>query len=198
MRFLVVGLVLIGIGIGLTEYARRHPGPSATAATAPGAKKKGQTAAATAPTMKALMETVKAEADAPGDRAAFEAALQKLASAEKSNAFSTLLAGQFTVRELVSGEAFAVAVAGAGTHLGLIRFSAREPVTVVAARTAPVTAVAIDGSTVVWAEGSRVYSAAQGREVAVLVQLANASVASLAASDGAIYAALVPKEGDPF
>ena len=197
MRFLVVGLVLIGIGIGLTEYGRRHPRPSDAAATTPGAKKKLQ-APATPPTMKALMETVKAEPDAPGDRAAFEAALQKLASTEKSSGFSTILAGNFTVRELVSGEAFGVAVAGAGAHSGLVRLSAGAPITVVAARKAAVTAVAIDGTTVIWAEGARVYSAGQGGEVNVLVQLANASVASLAAREGAIYAAVVPKEGDPF
>lgn len=197
MRFLVVGLVLIGAGIGVTEYGRRHPGSSSAAASVPGAKKKVQ-AQATPPTMKALMETVPAEPDAPGGREAFAAAVQKLTSAEKSGGFSTLLAGNFTVRELVSGEAFGVAVVGVGAQSGLVRFSAGAQVTVVAARAAAVTAAAINGSTVIWAEGARVYSAGESGEVKVLVQWANASVASLAASGGSVYAALVPKDGDPF
>ena len=193
MRFLVAGLVLIALGIGLTEYSRR----TADAPLAGTAKKK-KPPAVTPPSTKALIETAAAEPDAPADSAAFAKAISALASDAKADGFTTVISGAFTVRELTGGERFAVAVVGAGGSTGLVRVAADAPVAPLVARSASITAVAIDGETVWWAEGNRVFSVGANGAVQVKTQFATAQVSGLAAHDGLVIATMVPKDGDPF
>ncbi len=197
MRILVAGLVLIAIGIGLTEYDRRHaqaPLPEA----AKSRKKKTPAAAAPAPGMAAMLKTVPPEPDAPGDLAAFSRALGALAADAKADGFTTVLSGAYTVRELKGSSGFAVAVVGAGATSGLVKVTPGAGVAAIAARSSTVTALAIDGQTVWWAEGQRVFSAGADGVVKAASQFVNASVAGLAAHEGVVIAALVPKDGDPF
>ena len=120
MRILVAGLVLIAIGIGLTEYDRRHaqaPLPEA----AKSRKKKTPAAAAPAPGMAAMLKTVPPEPDAPGDLAAFSRALGALAADAKADGFTTVLSGAYTVRELKGSSGFAVAGCGMRARPGEIQ-----------------------------------------------------------------------------
>jgi hypothetical protein len=55
MRFLVAGLVLIVVGIGLTEYTRRHPSEDKKAGVEKA--KKVKNAPTAPPTMTALIES---------------------------------------------------------------------------------------------------------------------------------------------
>ncbi len=195
MRILIAGLVLIALGIGLSEYQRRHE-----EAPAPGAakKKKNPPVANTPPSTKALIETAAPAADEPGDTAALTAALASLQSDAKVDGLTTVLSGAFTARDVVTGSTFAVAVVGVGGQSGLVRIAAGEPVKALVARKNAITALAVDGATVWWAEGQRVFSVDAEGKVAVKTQFATASVLGLAAKNGTVVAALVPKDGDPF
>lgn len=193
MRFLVAGLVLIALGIGLTEYSRRTAD-----APLPGNVKKKRPAAVTPPSTKALIETVAAQPDAPADSAAFAKAISSVASDAKADGFTTVMSGAFTVRDLTSGARFAVAVVTAGGATGLVRLGGDAPAAPLVARTGAMTAVAIDGETVWWAEGNRVFSVGADGAVQVKTQFATAQVSGLAAHDGLVIATLVPKDGDPF
>ena len=130
MRFLVAGLVLIALGVVVTEYGRRHQ----DAPLASSVKKK-KAAPVTPPTTKALIETVSAEADVPGDSAAFASAVTGLTSTAQSEGFSTLMTGVFTIRALTSGEHLAAAVVSTGAHTGLVGFSSGAPPVALAAGT---------------------------------------------------------------
>lgn len=195
MRFLVAGLVLIAIGIGLTEYSRRHEDPPASAsATAKKTKKKSEPP----PTTKALIETSTPDDDQPAPLEAFAKAVTALQAETKADGFTTVLSGTFTARELKGSELYAVAVVGVGETTGLVGIAPTGTVTPLVARKNAITAVAVDGTTVVWAEGGRVFSMAGDHVVKVRAQFASASVAGLAAKQGVIAVALVPKDGDPF
>lgn len=195
MRLLIAGLVLIALGIGLTEYARRAE-PAVAGATKK--KKQGQPQAVTAPTTKALIETVAPEAVAPLELDGFSKAVVSLSSDTSADGLMTVLSGRFAVRALTSAETFAVAVIAVGEVTGLVRITPGAPVAALVARKNPITAVAVDGETVWWAEGSRVFALGPQGAMKPVTQFAAASVVALAARGGTLVAALVPKEGDPF
>jgi hypothetical protein len=193
MRFLVAGLVLIAVGIGLTEYSRRH-----AEAPTPSSVKKKKPAAITPASTKALIETVTAQADVPGDANAFAKALSGFASDLKADGFATVLSGSFAVRDLKGSGQYAAAIITAGELGGLVRITPGGSVTPAVARKSPITALAIDGSNLWWAEGNRVFSVGTDGVVQVRTQFAIAQVTSLAALEGTVIVTLVPTDADPF
>lgn len=199
MRFLVAGLVLIALGVGLTEYTRRHPSETKKA-EATGAKK--VKAAPTAPpTMTALIETVAPAPDTAAPTDTFDVESLRAAKGEVAPGFSSLLRGAVKGRELRAiGDGVVVLLERTGAS-ALVRVSRAGEPTVLSVRTEPVSSVTFDpkGDRLVWGEGGSVKSVAvSGGEVKTLLTFARALVTSVAAHGGTVVAALVPRDGDPF
>lgn len=197
MRFLIAGLVLMALGIGFTEYSRRHPS-EAEAASAK--KSEPKPPPGPPPTMKALVETQPPGPDTPGPREVFEKTLPGLQRSAVADGFTTVLQGAVTMRELHAGAGFAVLVLDEGGGSALVRVSKAEAPRLLAVRAMRVGAVALDGATVFWAEDGKLLSmpADGSAPPSARVELPKASFLSLAARDGLVAAAIGPRDGDPF
>jgi hypothetical protein len=212
MRFLVTGLVLVFLGIAVTEYSRRHPetaglaepamdggSPSASRpSTGSGPNRQGR------PAHELLAIEVP---DAPVSESMDEfQALMSLASptsrpddARQVLPLKPILqAGRFAVRSLQAGDGFAAVVLEQKGERALVRVSLDSPPRVLVVRKRPVSALAVNGERVLWAEGARVYAVDGGGAAVAVVAFAHAEVVGLAARGDALLVALSPKDQDPF
>ncbi len=196
MRILLAGLACLLIGIALTEYTRRHPTRSETSETAtePGAPKKPKLPKAVA-ALVALDEpgTTRLVADAK-----LAATLGAPTSAPLAG-FASLTEGAFTARELKGGFGAALFIIEAGGQTGVVRAASGEPAKLLFSTSNPLTALAVDGSTVFFAEGGLLVStSARGDEApSVRARFKNAIVTSIAASGDTVVVTLMPKDADP-
>lgn len=190
MRTLLAGLVCLAIGIGLTEYQRRHPTKTdGTEEKAPDKKP----AKATLP----LVETDAAGTDTPGPGAELQALLE--APPAGDDKFPVIAQGRFEARALKGGFGAALFVIEANGKAGVVRAASGEAPKAIFTRRA-IDALAVDGSTVFFAEGGLIGSThARGEEgVTVRARFKNATVTSLAASGDTVVATLIPKGSDPL
>ncbi len=200
MRILLAGLACLVVGIGLTEYMRRHPAKTEGSSTLepetlPNGKKKPSYPRAVA----ALLETDAAGTDAPSTSPEL-AALLSTPEAAPVAGFSSIAGGTFAARELRGGFGAALFIIDASGKSGLVRASQGEPPKLLFARNAPIGALAVDGSTVFFSEGGMVGSthARGGEAVAVRARFKNATVTSLASSGDMVVVTLMPNGVDPL
>ena len=198
MRFLLAGLACLALGIGLTEYMRRHPAPTSTSTpepeTLPSGKKKPSYPKAVA----TLLETEAAGTDAP----TASPELAELLSVPQGAAvagFSPIAGGTFIARELKGGFGAALFVIDAKGKSGLVRAGQGEAPKLLFSRDS-IGALAVDGSTVFFSEGGMVGSthARGGEPVAVRARFKNAVATSLASSGDLVVVTLMPKDVDPL
>lgn len=192
MRFLLAGLVLLGLSVGLAEYDRRHP----PLVVAPDPARKPELPSG----VKALLATQPPGADVPAGAASAQAVAALLKPSEaKVGAFSTVTLGEFQARELRGGFGAVLFVVDAAGGSAIVRAVAGEGAKVVAARTQRISSMQVDGSTVFFAEGGRVLSmSARGDEPPVVrVSFTQARVTSLAPVGDTVYVTLMPTGPEP-
>lgn len=199
MRFLVAGLALIVIGIGLTEYSRRHPSEEKK----PGEKsaKKVKNAPTAPPTMQALIETAAPAPDAASPKDAFDLQALLTSSGGAVDGFTPVLRGAVKARELRATADGVVLVLEKGGSTALVAFPQSGTPAVLTVRSGNVSAVTFDpkDKLVVWAEGGLVKAVpVGGGEVKTLVSFVRGLVTSLASSGSKVVLSLVPADGDPF
>jgi hypothetical protein len=200
MRILIAGLVCLALGIGFTEYMRRNPAKSdkasdAEPATPDGKKKKPKYPKAVAE----LLETAAPGTDTPSPSPDL-AALLSAPTGEPTKGFAPIAGGSFTARELRGGFGAALFIIDANGKSGLVRASPGEPPKLLFSRSAPIGALAVDGSTVFFSEGGMVGSthARGGEPVAVRARFKNAVVTSLASAGDLVVVTLMPHGVDPL
>jgi hypothetical protein len=195
MRFLVAGLVLILIGLTLTEYTRRNGAPSSEASGddgKPDVKKKP----ALPPKLAKLLEVGSPDLNdgsAPADATA--ALLARLKTEGPAvGGFSPVLSGDFHPRQLrASGFGYAVLAVDVGDGTALVRVEAGSPPKVLATRARRLTALALDGSALFFAEGGRLFAtSARGETPVPRLTFPNGVVTSLAASGDDLVATVMP------
>jgi hypothetical protein len=195
MRFLLAGLVMLGLSVGLAEYDRRHPPASPVTPTADPAARPELAAG-----VKALLATTPSAADAPAPAASAQAVQAQLKTTDaKVGAFSTVTEGPFQARELRGGFGAVLFVVDGETGSAIVRAVAGEGAKVVAARSQRITSMQVDGSTVFFAEGGRVLSmSARGDEAPVVrVSFTSARITSLAPVGDTVYVTLMPNGPEP-
>ena len=199
MRFLLAGLVCLALGIGLTEYMRRHPATSSSSTaepeTLPNGKKKPSYPRAVA----ALLETDAVGTDVPSASPELAALLATPENAPVAG-FSPIAGGTFLARELKGGFGAALFVIDAKGKSGLVRASQGEAPKLLFSRNGPIGALAVDGSTVFFSQGGMVGSthARGGEPVVVRSRFKNAVATSLASSGDLVVVTLMPKDVDPL
>lgn len=200
MRFLVAGLVLIAIGIGLTEYSRRTgKGAAAEVAKPDDAASPGEPSK---PKLPAKVAALLAVAPAPADDVlgAADEATQLLstlkADAPPIGGFSPLLSGAFTARQVRAGFGYAVVAVDVGAGSALVRVEPGTPPKLVYALKRRLTALTLDASALFFADGARVFTAsARGGEAPqARIAFREAVVTALAASGDDVVAAVMPKD----
>lgn len=198
MRFLVAGLVLIAVGIGLTEWNRRHPSEKKEGKDA---AKKVKNAPVAPPTMQGLMATVTPEPDSAGSSETFTTDLTAMltTSGEAVPGFAPVLRGVVKARELRATSEGVVLLLEKNGSTALVRWPAGGTPTVLTVRTKSVSTVWVDGNRIVWGEAGMVKRIGlEGGEVKTLIAFERALVTSVAASGDRVVASLVPRDGDPF
>lgn len=208
MRFpvlLIAGVLCIALGVGLSEWSRRHPAEKA-AVTAEKAK-----AAATSLSPDELLTTESPE-DLPADPDALRTADSALAAQAKGLALpadvtvpgarAALGGALFARNALARGNAlFLVVEEGKqGAQQTLVRLTASDAPRALAIHRPAVSAIAVDGTRLYWAEGGSIFStdSARGGAGKGLVRFPKARITSLGAAGGTLVATLVPKALDPF
>ncbi len=194
MRFLLVGLVMLGLSVGLSEYDRRHP-PATPVTTTESAKKPELPSG-----VKALLATTSPSADDPAPAGSAQAVQALLKGSDaKVGGFSTVAEGAFQARELRGGFGAVLFVVDTQSGSAIVRAVAGEGAKVVAVRSQRITAMQVDGSTVFFAEGGRVLSmSARGDEGPVVrVSFTSARVTSLAPVGDTVYVTLLPTGPEP-
>ena len=203
MRTLIAGLVLIALGIAGAEYIRRNPkapaaktDPAAPADDASGEAKQLEAA----PSMKDLTAIDSAAAEPNADTAPISELFASASVMKAADGATSILNGNYKIRELKAGTSFAVVVVEKDKTFALVRVSKEAPPKVLIARKEPISALAVDGESVVWAEGSSVLSVpADGSGgVKSLAHFAKAAVNAVAMSKGIVLASLTPTNADPF
>ena len=186
MRFLVAGVVLVLLAIGLSEYSRRHPTHSD--ASSPAA----------APVRPALLDTAPAPAEAPAPSEMLAKLLEAPGDATAQSGFAPVVTGRFSARELKGGFSAVLLVLDEKGSSAIVRAAAGEGAKVVAARAHRITSLEVDGSTVFFAEGSTVLSmSARGEEAPLArVHFKRAVVTSLAPVGDSVFLTLMPAETD--
>jgi len=194
MRFLVAGLVLIVLGLTLTEYTRRRAAPDVETKADDGdapAKKKPKLPAKAA----SLLEVGPPDAtpNAPADAAAALLATLK-AGGPAVDGFTPLLAGDFKARQLrATGFGAAILSVDVGDGSALFRLEPDAPPKLLLARARRITALTLDASALFFAEGGAVYaSSSRGDAPQPRVSFTRAVVTSLAASGDDLVATVVP------
>lgn len=199
MRFLVAGLVLILIGIGVTEYTRRHPSEEKKDGAKPA--KKVKNAPTTPPTMQALIETVTPAPDSAGAKDTFDLQGLLTSSGDAVTGFTPVLRGAVKARELRAAGTGAVLALEKSGSTALVAWPASGTPTVLTVRTGAVSTLWFDAKDerIVWGEGGMVKAVPlAGGEVKTLASFTRALVTSVAAHGSKVVATLVPKDGDPF
>lgn len=199
MRFLVAGLVLIAVGIGVSEWTRRHPSEKKTEKGAT----KVKNAPLAPPTMKGLVATVASAPDEAGPLEPLASELTALATTtgDAVTGFTPVMRGQVKVRELRAFGHTAYMVVEKSGSTAIVRWPATGAPAVLTVRTKPVSTLWFDASTerLVWGESGMVKSiSANGGEVKTLISFERALVTSVAAHGDRAVASLVPRDGDPF
>jgi hypothetical protein len=196
MRFLIAGLALLVLGIGVTEYNRRTGTGPAKPADKPApvdAKPKLPKGVA------ALLETLPPGEDeaVPADAFAEKLVVPPQAAAD---GFKAVAGGIFGARELRGGFGAGLFVMDVGGASALVRAAISESPRVLLARRGRIDALAVDGSTVFFAEGGVVASThARGDEpVTVRARFKSARVTSLATAGDVVVATLMPVTADPL
>lgn len=196
MRFAIAGLLLIALGIGLAEYARRNPDERV---------KTDDAKASDAATPDAPVPAVSIEALTAVETATFIAGpgLESFADVgavlkkERTQSVLQLPVG-VAVRELRSGPTLAAFVLERAKTPVVMTLGADGAITPWAARVEPISALSVDGERVLWVEnGVVVESRGPGTEK-VLFKFSKAQVTSLVAAGDGVVAALVPHDADPF
>jgi hypothetical protein len=199
MRFLVAGLVLIVLGIGLTEYTRRHPSEEKKSG-AKGAKKV-KNAPSAPPTMQALVETAAPAPDAAAPKDSFDLQALVTSTGDATAGFTPVLRGTVKARELRATSDGVVLVLEKGGSTALVAVPAGGSPSVLTVRSGNVSAVTFDpkDKLVVWGEGGLVKAVpVGGGEVKTLASFVRALVTSVGAYGSKVVVSLVPKDGDPF
>lgn len=200
MRVLIAGLACLLLGVGLTEYMRRHPSKAEGSSTTepevtPDGKKKPKYPKAVA----TLLEN-----EGPGTEALVAApelaALLSTPTSEPVAGFSPIAGGAFAARELRGGFGAALFVMDVDGKSALVRASSGEAPKLLLSRKGAIGALAVDGSTVFFSEGGLVGSthARGGEPVAVRARFKNATVTSLASSGDLVVVTLMPNGVDPL
>jgi hypothetical protein len=190
MRLALAGLMIVGLGIGLAEWARRNPATASEAAADAGSVSEGPSAEAVS-TLTTPMPALP-----PGPEvASFEALVQP---AEVAKGVTTQkLAMGVKVRELRgAGERVAFIAEKEKTHLVMV--ASKGSLQAWAARTEPIATLTLNDERVVWAEGGRIVSAQAPGLAETVAFFAQGQVMSLALDGRAVVAALVPAGADPF
>jgi len=194
MRLLLIGLVLFAVGVGFKEYERRHPSKEVPAEEHHDDEQTPAPAKGSGP--EALLETM--PATGVGDEP--KLALEAFTPEKGEGGFDTVLKGEFNCGDLKHGNGFAVFVDRHDKKASLVRVEDGQPPKVLATTSRLIAAVAIDGDTVLWAEGSMILKVPADGSTgeSALVAFRNARVTSLAARDGTTVAVLVPVDADPL
>lgn len=199
MRLLIIGVVLLAVGVSLSEYNRRTAVPSEPSAPAV------VDAPPTKPTKPTLAPDVAAlvEVQTPGPEVASappaEGLLAGLAAKGAAiDGFAPLLKGDFHARQLGAGYGFAVLAIDVGEGTALVRLEPGEPPALLTTRAARVTALLVDASTLFFAEGGHVFSmSARGEAPTSRALFPKATVTSLGVAGGDLLLAVVPTRGGP-
>ena len=153
MRFLIAGLTCLALGIALTEYSRRHPTkaePTDTAVDDKAGPKKPKLPRAVAELLDVAAPGAEAMSASPELATALSAPTKPALAG-----FSAVTEGRFTARELKGGFGAALLIIEAGGESGVVRAAPGEPAKLLLSRKNPITALAVDGSTVFFAETPR-------------------------------------------
>ncbi|MEW5742314.1 MAG: hypothetical protein AB1938_25580 [Myxococcota bacterium] len=196
MRFLIAGLVLIFLGISLTEYSRRSGATAGGTDSGDGASAKGKPGLP--PKVARLLEVTPPDlSDEPAAPDATNALLSSLKTkGDAVEGFSPLLSGPFTARHLRAGFGYAVVALDVGEGSTLLRLEPGSPARIIALRKRRLTALTLDASTLFFAEGGRVFSTSTRGDAPVLPRASfkNAVVTALAAWGDDVLAALAPAD----
>jgi hypothetical protein len=124
----------------------------------------------------------------------------KVPSRPALGGFAATTEGTFTARELKGGFGAALFIIESDGQSGLVRAASGEPAKLLLSRKTPITALAVDGSTVFFAEGGLVAStvARGGEGLTVRARFTGAVVTSIAASGDTLIVTLMPKDVDPL
>lgn len=199
MRILLAGLVCLAIGISLTEYLRRHPTKTDATETTPTDAADGTKKPKYPKAVAALLELDAAGTDEPTASPEL-AALLSAPEGEATAGFMPIAAGTFQARELRGGFGSALFALDASGKSGLVRASPGEAPKLLFSRDEPISALAVDGSTVFFAAGGLVGSThARGAEpVAVRARFKSAVVTSIASAGDTVVVTLMPRGVDPL
>jgi hypothetical protein len=186
--FLLAGLLLLALTVGLAEYDRRHPLPK---------EDEAKVAVAAKPELPALLKTTPVGVDAPAS-ATLTQSFQALLSTEGAavGAFKPVVSGPFVGRDLRGGFGAVLFLVDAKGSSALVRAVAGEGAKVICARSTRVNTLQVDGSTAFFAEGGKVLSvSARGDEAPVVrVDFVGGVVTSLAAVGDTVFVAVMPKD----
>ncbi len=190
MRWIVLGVVLVAASIGVSEYARRNPQAKAS-------EDAGVAANEAPPKPTVPMDELVKTASGVVKPAADLSALGELFTATDGGVD---FAAKVGARSAVSGPDRVAFVIEKSRTYGLVTatVSGTQPaLQVVTARKEPISAVALDGDRLFWAEGGQVLEWKDGA-AALVASFPKAQVAGLAAKNGDVAVALVPSGADPF
>ncbi len=187
MRFLVVGVILLALGIGASEYLRRNPSPDNDTSTA---SKTEATAAGN------LLETAAVD---QGPGRAGDAALFGQGLVSSSGSGQTVFASGVSVRAVAQHRAGPLLLLERNRQFALATIDDSAAVQVLSVRKESVGALAADNDTVYWAEGGVVLTIRLGsNEAKPLVRFSKATVSAISAQAGTLVVALRPTNADPF
>lgn len=198
MRTLIAGLLLVLLGIAGAEYLRRHPETAEAKKAEPDSP--GQAAALKAAPTVTQLTTSDETAGAPNvDSKPIDDLLASTAVLKAADGSTSVLSGHFKMRELHTGPDFGVVVLEKDKSFALVRVSKAAPAKVLATRSEPIAAVAVDGDSVVWGEAGFVLSTpANGGAIKTLAHFSAGTVLGVAAFKGTVLVALNPRDADPF
>jgi hypothetical protein len=208
MRFpvlLLAGLGCIVLGIGISEYSRRHP------AEKPSQIAEAAKAAATKVTPEELISTESLSDLSPDADAVKLANLELLAQSTNLelpedvtvHGAKAVLGGTLFARNALghANTLFLIVEEGKqGAKQTLVRLTANDAPKALAVHRPGITALAAEGSKVYWAEGGNLYAidAQQGGTAKGVVRFTKARVTSLGVHGQVLVATLVPDALDPF
>jgi hypothetical protein len=195
MRSLLAGLACLVIGIGITEYSRRHAAKAdSTPADAAGHEK-----AKLPKEVATLLELEPAGTEPNAASSELNAVLDTPHDAAVAG-FTPVGSGAFNGHHLAGGFGAALFIIEAKGHSGLVRVEAGQAPKLLFERPGAMTALAVDGSTAFFAAGGLVAStlARGGESNQVRARFKNATVTSVAASGDTLVLTVLPKGLDPL
>lgn len=192
---LLAGVVLIGAGIGLSTWAKKHP-----------PEKKAETAEKPVEKPKVKLSPEQLLQAEPGGTEARELELlqagqKKLEAAVEVDAGMPVVLGALPIRAIAASGTTVIAMVDHDTKRSaqsLVRLDGEAPKLVTSRRA--IGAVTVLGEVVVWGEAGGVFAqpATQNEAPRALVRFPNATVTAIAAQGDVVVAALMPRDFDPF